>query len=255
MGFSYNPGNAGASPPVTASNGLTETSGNIELGGQLENVTLIDLNSNPLVFEDSATNTGFGIEPGIISVSAEDSVSVISVGSTFVQTVQTTGTGAVLMQVQNASTSATKSLELDQNQAVFLDQINESGEGYAADYSVNGITQYGDRWKPDVGYVNSLLGSTANGSVINGSASQTLFSYNQTGANALFELGGKLDQLSGIGSVVFNCDYTDWTGTTQTISFASTETIMVQGASNITVSIVVTGMATYDAAAYIKFLF
>lgn len=39
----------------------------------------------------------------------------------------------------------------------FVDLFNTAGVGYAADYHVNGITNYGNRWIPDVGYVQSLI--------------------------------------------------------------------------------------------------
>ena len=255
MGFSYNPGNAIIPPGVTADNGLTETAGNIQLGGTLLQTTEILLNSFGLGLIQDGDNFLAYFPAGGLSCKtiAEISLETDDLAGNGGSILATPGDAT--MQVQLAG-GGTMSIEFNNSGMFLSDTQNMAGVGYGPGIiPANGISLYGDSYIPDVGYVKSLLGSTDNGSVINGSTTQTLFTYNQSGPNALFELGGKLDQLSGIGSVVFNCSYTDWTGTAQVISFTSTETIMVQGVSTITVSVVVTGVATYDAAAYIKLLF
>lgn len=56
------------------------------------------------------------------------------------------------------STDSVKSLVMSSGSALLhQDQVDHVGDAYTADYHVNGISSYGDRWIPDVGEVNRLI--------------------------------------------------------------------------------------------------
>jgi len=74
---------------------------------------------------------------------------------------------------------------------LYEDEILSEGAGYAADYSANGIIKHGDRWKPDVGYVNTLIAnSVASGMPFsnNGTASVDGVGYSVFNANGQYYL-------------------------------------------------------------------
>jgi hypothetical protein len=261
MGFSYYAGTAGGNAGgVTADNGLTETSGNIQLGGLLLDPTFIDATGQELLI--GGANIGFEISDnnnGEIGLFA----STVG-GSLLFQSEPNTGEGinrlrldsGIDLSVNDNTGIGEKGLIIPDSTIpgiTVTDGLTQIGLVYDTDYSPNG--EANDRWIPDIGYVKSLLGSTDNGNILNGSATSALFTYHNSAVNALYEIGGALEQLSGIGSVVLNCSYTDWTGSPQTISFLDTKNLMVQAGSDIAVQATVIGIATYNAAAYIKFLF
>jgi hypothetical protein len=267
MPILYNPGNAGGGTPVTAGNGLTLNGSEIDLGGTLSEQTIIALNGNQMFVTDSGggdvmelSDNGVGFSPQQGSqISGNTTGASISFQAGNGPDVQSSaivlGVGSAHLFVEDVPTGNAKGLFMSNEEAFFTDNIQSQGIGYSGDYSANGIAVYGDRWIPDTGAVKVLLGSTANGSVTGSSASETLFTYNVPGTNGFYELGGAINQISGVGMVVFNVTYTNWEGTTNTISFVDTKTIFVEAGSVLTVATVVTGVVDYDAAAYIKLLF
>lgn len=104
----------------------------------------------------STPHSGFGIsEIG----SGNTNVSMYAVNSGVGSAGQVSVTaGQAIIGVTNLSTSNLSALQYSNiGLATFTDQNILAGVGYDADYNINGISNFGDRWIGDVGYTKSLI--------------------------------------------------------------------------------------------------
>jgi len=144
----------------TFRNGITATGSIVELGGALTKNTFI---TSPSYYYDmtignSAIRTQYLQQNISIQLNAFQHYGTNNEGAYI--TAQANSTPFVQIYTEAATPSNRVSIIVSQGVGVVItDEKNGFGASYAADYSTNGIATYGDRWIPDKGYVDSLLGS------------------------------------------------------------------------------------------------
>jgi hypothetical protein len=146
-----NAGGTGSSG-VTANNGLTETSGNIQVGGALVQDTTVDAGSNMLTLMGENAGSSWTIQSYVRDIRDESSSRIFLM----VQNATTGAQSSISVFDGDFQLSTTNSSGLDfsiTSDGSIADNINNTGLFYGADYSAAGTLN--DRWIPDYGTVKS----------------------------------------------------------------------------------------------------
>jgi hypothetical protein len=160
---------SGAPVLATASNGLTAVGSDVQLGGNIINEVDINLVNNSSLFRlfDKNGDQLFGVANDAVVVEVGDSTGragyVVERDLFQLQVSGVSDTSFLGIDVNSFSYILTNSGLISSivsdttNVLIITDHINSAGANYLADYSVNGIASFGDRWITDAGYVNAKI--------------------------------------------------------------------------------------------------
>lgn len=141
---------------VTASNGLTKSVNDIQLGGDIVSDVSVNVTGvNTLNFTNATGNVSLRIQPANPSITME----ALDGGIGGSIAVGGTSSGASVVSFVGSPNSST--LQIDNTKMEVLDDINQTGLVYHADYSATGSLN--NRWIPDWGAVKSLATTASNG--------------------------------------------------------------------------------------------
>lgn len=184
-----------------AVNGSNNTSLSVSNSGVDQNTT-----DGSTVSDIGETASSAGIETEVVSTGANASVG----------TANSSGQTNFAIQVSNGTNSRTITSTVGSGAPFginFEDDIDSVGNYYHGDYHIQGIAKAGNRWIPDVGWVNSAIAAggggttpfsltvnnsgsgTASPFTFNGSAAKTI-SYNSIGAQPTLVSGTNLKTIN-----------------------------------------------------------
>lgn len=220
-----------AVPVQSLNNGLSLNGTAGQLGGTLLQNTVVDLNGNhslQFVGGNGAQNVAVSLQPnGTSGFGRSDSannsgqLSVSNGTASLVATnffastagVFSVGIGNAAMNAVSPGNTYTRFIvNYQSGQSFFSDATNFEGFGYFADYSVNGLSVYGNRFVPDIGLVNNNISNAISGLPIPNVSANNGLTDVVTGNNHVIGLGGALT--SSITRVTI--------GAGQTLQFADT---------------------------------
>lgn len=198
-------GGGGGGGVLTLNNGLTLTGTNGQLGGALVVNTEIDING--FTFDIAGATVGFALDDTSGSASLTGTV-----GDSGFTNILTPTEISFLLQEPGARMGF--DFDTFGDGMLVVDTILLAGMHYADDYSSQGIALYGDRWIPDVGYINahfSNLPVVETWATENISATQVMSTYNTNpGDKSTVRVSVSLfADITAAGTVVTDVTFTD----------------------------------------------
>ncbi len=139
---------------LTASNGLTVVGSDVRWGGTLTANTTILGAGKFILLGTSGANllSDFNV--------ASSSTNYLRITSGTTRSDIDADINQILLHYTNNNFTSQAGILMSGSNFLITESINNNGMQYAADYSSNGILNYGNRWIPDYGAVLGLTGAT-----------------------------------------------------------------------------------------------